>query len=170
MVAHEAAFVHGFLEGFGLRELPVACWRGVPPIASGLRGILMYAKVGIRIERWFAQNKPSELPEHAASTKFTRDLLDAVRSLGWSVPEPQYIHQDESVSGSLSGSRIAEGLERPAQLDTNSSSGVRVCLAAFWTIAWIFQEAFSGSEESLTPRRRPLSLIGPAAGQPVTIP
>lgn len=129
MVAHEAAFVHGFLEGFGLRELPVACWRGVPPIASGLRGILMYAKVGIRIERWFAQNKPSELPEHAASTKFTRDLLDAVRSLGWSVPEPQYIHQDKSVSIAqwLANCR---GAGRPAQLDTNSSSGVRVCLAA----------------------------------------
>jgi hypothetical protein len=32
MVTHEATSVHAFLEGFGLRDWPVGCWRGVPPI------------------------------------------------------------------------------------------------------------------------------------------
>jgi hypothetical protein len=129
MVAHEATTVHCFLEGFGLRERPVATWRGVPPIVSGIRMILSYAKVGLQVERWFAQNKLPETPDTAASIRFTRDVLDAARSLGSPLPEPEYVHQDDAVMIArwLADWRAAG---RPAQLDTNSSSGVRVCLAA----------------------------------------
>jgi len=129
MLMHDAAFVCSFLDGFGLHGLPIACWRGVPPITSGIRSILMYAKVGVSVERWFAQNKPSELPEAGASTEFTRQVLDGALSLGWSLPEPEYVHPDDSVLiARWLADRRAAG--QPAQLDTNSSSGVRVCLAA----------------------------------------
>jgi len=128
--AHEASSLHAFLEGFGLRERPVAAWRGVPPVVSGIKMILSYAKVGLKVERWFAQNKLPETPDTAASIQFTRDVLDAARSLGWPLPEPEYVHQDDAVTIArwLADCRAAG---RPAQLDTNSSSGVRVCLAAF---------------------------------------
>jgi hypothetical protein len=56
-------------------------------------------------------------------------VVDAARSLGWPLPEPEYVHQDDAViiARWLANWRVAG---RPAQLDTNSSSGVRVCLAA----------------------------------------
>jgi hypothetical protein len=129
MVTHEATSVHAFLEGFGLRERPVATWRGVPPIVSGMRMILSYAKLGLPVERWFAQNKLPETPDTAASIRFTRDVIEAARNVGWPLPEPEYVHQDDAVTIArwLADWRAAG---RPAQLDTNSSSGVRVCLAA----------------------------------------
>jgi hypothetical protein len=129
MVTHEATSVHGFLDGFGLREWPVACWRGVPPVISGIRMMLSYAKLGLPVERWFAQNKLPATPDTAASIRFTRDLLDATRGAGWPLPEPEYVHQDDAV---VIARWLADGRAagRPAQLDTNSSSGVRVCLAA----------------------------------------
>lgn len=127
---HEAATtVHAFREGFGLRERPIAAWRGVPPVNSGIKMILSYAKIGLKVERWFAQNKLPETPDAAASIQFTRDVLDAARSLGCPLPEPEYVHQDDAViiARWLADCRAAG---RPAQLDTNASSGVRLCLAA----------------------------------------
>src|SRR5262249_2932065 len=97
MVTYEAASVHGFIEGFGLQASPVACWRGVPPVASGIKMLLRYAKVGLPIQRWFSQNKLSDASDTAASRQFIRDVLDAARSLGWPLPEPQYVHQDNAV-------------------------------------------------------------------------
>ncbi len=129
LLAHEAAYLHCFLEGFDLRARPVAAWRGVPPISSGINMLLRYARLGLRVERWFAQNRLPEGPETAASIQLTRDLLDASRRLGWPLPAPEYVHQDDAVAIArwLAEQRAAG---RPAQLDTNASSGVRVCLAA----------------------------------------
>jgi hypothetical protein len=129
LITHEAISLHASLEGFGLRERPAATWRGVLPIVSGVRMILSYAKVGLTVERWFAQNKLPETPDTAASIQATRDILDAARSLGWPLPEPEYVHQDDAITIArwLADWRAAG---RAAQLDTNPSSGVRVCLAA----------------------------------------
>jgi hypothetical protein len=127
---HEAATtLIAFLDGFGLRERPVAAWRAVPPVTSAIKMLLSYAKIGLTVERWFAQNKLPETPDTAASIQFTRNLLDGARSLGWPLPEPEYVHQDDAVTIArwLADCR-ASG--RVAQLDTNTSSGVRVCLAA----------------------------------------
>jgi hypothetical protein len=129
MLTHEATSVHFYLEGFGLRDWPVACWRGVPPVISGVRMMLSYAKLGLPVERWFAQNKLPETPETAASVRFTRDLVEATCAVGSPLPEPEYVHQDDAVTIArwLADWRAAG---RAAHLDTNSSSGVRVCLAA----------------------------------------
>lgn len=129
LLAHEAAYVHHFLEGHALYGRPHAAWRGVPPISSGVNMLLRYAKLGLRVEKWFAQNKLPVEPGTLASRRFTRDLVRASRELGWWLPAPDYVHQDDAV-------RIARWLAKqraagtPAQLDTNASSGVRVCLAA----------------------------------------
>jgi hypothetical protein len=129
LLAHEAAYLHHFLEGFVLRARPVAAWRGVPPVASGINMLLRYARLGLRVERWFAQNRLPEGPDTAASIQFTRDLLDASRRLGWPLPAPEYVHQDDAVTiARWLAEQCAAG--RPVQLDTNASSGVRVCLAA----------------------------------------
>lgn len=81
------------------------------------------------MERWFAQNKLSKTPETEASLKFTRAVLASASRLGKPLPEPEYVHQDDAVTIArwLANWRAAG---RPAQLDTNSSSGVRICLAA----------------------------------------
>ena len=151
--AHEAATgVQAFLDGFGLRERPVAGWRAMPPVTSGIKMLLSYAKVGLTVERWFAQNKLPETPDTAASIQFTRSLLDGARSLGRPLPEPEYVHQDDAVTIArwLAGCRAAG---RVAQLDTNTSSAVRVCLAAL-DHGLDISEASSGLAASLTPRQR----------------
>jgi hypothetical protein len=128
-ITHRATSEFAFLEGFGLLERPVAAWRGVPPVVSGIRMILSCAKIGLTVERWFAQNKLPETPHTAASIQWIRDLLDAARSLGSPLPEPEYVRQDDAIiiARWLADWRAAG---RPAQLDTNPSSAVRVCLAA----------------------------------------
>ena len=141
---------------------------GVPPVVSGITVLLRYAKVGLPVQRWFAQNKLPEVPDTAESRRFTRDVLDAARSLGWPLPEPEYMHQDDAVviARWLADCRAAG---QPAQLDTNPSSGVRVCLAAL-DHGLDISGASSGWEVSPTLRRRPPSFNGPAAALPAITP
>jgi hypothetical protein len=111
--------------------------------------VLRCAKIGQPVERWFAQNKLPETQDTAASRQFTREVLDAAPNLGWPLPEPQYVHQDDAVviARWLAHCR-AEG--RPAQLDTNSSSRVRVCLVVPLPA---MQSAFQGRTEHLCSQR-----------------
>ncbi len=128
LLEHEAAYLHHFLAGYDLRQRPVAAWRGVPPVSSGVKLLLRYAKLGLRIERWFAQNRLQECGD-TQFMGFTRELVQVSRSLGWWLPEPEYVHQDDAViiARWLADKRAAG---TPPQLDTNASSGVRLCLAA----------------------------------------
>ena len=129
--------------------------------------VLSYAKVGLKVERWFAQNKLPETPDAAASIHFTRDVLDAARSLGWPLPEPEYVHQDDAgtIGRWLADCRAAG---RPAQLDTNASSGVRICLAALDHGLDISGSFFRLGGEPYTEQRL-RSFTGPAAGLPAII-
>jgi hypothetical protein len=151
LIAHEAAYIYQYLEGFGLRQRPVACWRAAPPISSGMKMVLHYAKLGLSVERWFAQNRLPEDPD-STSTKFTHEVLAAAQDLGWPLPEPEYVHQDDAVTiARWLAERRAAG--RPAHLDTNASSGVRLCLAALEHGVDISGSFFRLGSEPYTPAK-----------------
>ncbi len=129
LLGHESAYAAQYMRAFSLTDRPLACWRGVPPVSSGINLLLRYARIGKHVSRWFAQNevpRTADTLEHHATTLA---VLRAGRRADWPMPVPQYVHQDDAV-------RIARWLAEikrdgePAHLDTNASSGIRICIAA----------------------------------------
>jgi hypothetical protein len=138
MLMHETTSTHMYLEGFKLRERPVACWRGIPPIVSGIKMQLGYAKLGINVERWFAQNKLSKTPETEASLQFTRAVLASASRY----PNPN-TSTKTTPSRLLAGWRIgAQPVGRPNSIPTQVP-GFGYALPRS-TMAWIFRAASSG--------------------------
>jgi hypothetical protein len=127
--ALDAAYLRVWHDALGLGERPMAIWRGVPPVQSGIGRVLQRAGAGLRVDRWFAQNRLAVRAETLRHLLFTWVTVLGARACGFAFPRPEYVHQDDAV-------RIAQWLARrrlegtPAELDTNASSGVRVCLAA----------------------------------------
>ena len=129
LLTHEAAYFHYLLVAFDLSEMPIGAWHEVPPVAAGMKLVLRYAKLGKSVERWFAQSKLSSSPGDLKFAIFTNYTVYVGRILGKGLPVPEYVPLEEA-------SKVAHWLSikkengKPATLDTNPSSGVRVCLAA----------------------------------------
>lgn len=129
LLAHDA-LVHGlFLHAADLLRSPMAIWRSVPPGSAGLKRCLMHAKLGLRMERWFTQNKWGLRSGSPKSFLFTAGAVYGSRLLGNPLPVPEYTPLAEA-------GRVARWLAAkrqdgsPAHLDTNVSSAIRVCQAA----------------------------------------
>ena len=129
LLAHEAAYHQQFLTAFDLENRPIAAWRPVPLISTGMTTVLRYTKLGNTVERWFS---PTKLECSATDWKyflFTHYTIRCGRLLGSALPSPEYVPLAETV-------RVARWLAEktaagtPALLDTSASMGVRVCLAA----------------------------------------
>ncbi|HWP92022.1 MAG TPA: hypothetical protein VNN20_07485 [Thermodesulfobacteriota bacterium] len=129
LLTHEAAYFHHILAAFGLAETPIGAWHEVPPVAAGMKLLLRYARLGKSVERWFAQSKLSSSPKDLKFAIFTNYTLYTSRILGRQLPVPEYVPLEEAskVAHWLS---FKKGNGKPATLDTNPSSAVRVCLAA----------------------------------------
>jgi len=129
LLTHEAAYFYHFLTAFDLASMPIAIWRAVPPVAAGMKLVLRYAKLGKPVEKWFAQSK---LMLHQGGLKFflfTIYSIYASRFWGTPLPMPQYANQADALKvAHWLATKVEKGT--PAILDTNASSGVRVCLAA----------------------------------------
>ena len=129
LLAHEAAYVQHFLKSFDLTHRPIVSWRPVPLATSGMKLLLRYAKLGKPVAKWFAQNR---LEFTAADWKyfaFTHYTLAASRLCATPMPYPEFTPTTDSacVAQWLAAAKAAGA---PAVLDTNASSGVRVCQAA----------------------------------------
>jgi hypothetical protein len=128
LLACEAGYHALFLEAFGVQGRPYAVWRPAPPGAAGLKNVLWQAKLGRPVERWFSQ--------HAARTgldgfvpAMTPFALRAARALGSPLPVPEHVPLDQAgIVARWLAAKVSEG--RPAVLDTNASSAVRVGAAA----------------------------------------
>jgi hypothetical protein len=100
------------------------------PYGAGVNAVLRCAKLGRPVERWFSQSPVPSLFgagwQHGALTRY---LLAALRWHETAVPWPEHVPltEAERVAGLLARLK-AEG--RPALVNTNASSGTRVCLAA----------------------------------------
>lgn len=129
LLAHEAAYVHHFLEAFNLERRPVATWREVPPVTAGMKLLLRYAKLGRPVEKWFAQSELSLESKALKFNLFTKYTIYAGRVLGRPLPSPEHVPLEEAhvVARWLAAKK---GDSTPALLDSQASSGVRVCIAA----------------------------------------
>ncbi|MDH3690672.1 MAG: hypothetical protein OEU36_14580 [Gammaproteobacteria bacterium] len=118
-----------FLEGSGVRQRPVGLWRPLSPGSVGLEKVFVYTKIGMPPERWFSQT-PTKLNRESWPYHGLRAYMTVTaRRWGLRQPKLEYIPLDQAV-------RVAQWLAKknaqgqPAYMDTNVSSGARVCLAA----------------------------------------
>lgn len=153
--AQNAAYEYHFLSSFDLLGRPVALWYPTPPHTVGLGLLFQYAKLGLGIERWFSQTRPSYLSRAWKHALVMAYALRASRLYGHAVVAPEHVPLSEA-------SRIAEWLAEkrgkgtPALLHTNSASGVRVCMAAKASGLDISGTLFRLGSEPLTPGRAQL--------------
>ena len=129
LLTHEAAYLHYFLAAFDLEERSIGAWHEVPPVAAGMKLVLRYFKLGKSVERWFAQSRLGLRPGDLKFFIFTKYTIYASGILGKQLPVPEYVPLEEA-SKVAHWLAIKKGNGKPATLDTNPSSGVRVCLAA----------------------------------------
>lgn len=132
LLTHEAAYFSEYLYAFGLTGRPRGAWREIPPVAAGMKLVLRFAKLGMPVEKWFSQSLLSFSLKNLKFYIFTEYSILASRVFGNPLPPPEYVPLG-------SARKIAEWLGRkkrdgtPAVMDTNVSSGVRLCLAAMET-------------------------------------
>jgi hypothetical protein len=128
-IEHEAADDRQYLEAFGLLDRPMALWRPVPPGSAGMKAVLRRAKLGLRVDRWFTQSRPSLGSGGWKYAPVTYGAVLSGRLWGRGTPLPEYVPLPEA-------GRVARWLAEmtaagtPALLDTIASSGVRACRAA----------------------------------------
>lgn len=128
MVAQDAASHGVFLQSFGLVDSPLVLWRPQAPAPAGTKKVLMQSKLGLPSFRWFSQNKITAWNNPKAFV-FARWMIMESRRFGAPIPVPEYLPLAEA-------GRVAEllvdlaGRGTPGHVDTNVSSGLRVCLAA----------------------------------------
>jgi len=126
---HEAAAHALFLSTFDIEGRPMALWRPRPPGLAGVLSALNHAKLGKKAERWFAQNKVTFRPGNLKYLFFTNFIVHSSRMRLKALPVPENVPVAHAV-------RVARWLQAkceqatPALLDTNVSSGIRVCQAA----------------------------------------
>jgi hypothetical protein len=163
LLENDAAYHALFLEAFGLRDRPMGLWRPVPPGLAGWQIALRHAKVGRPVERWFSHNAVDW-------TQLTFVLaIYGGRLWGAPLPVPQHVPLDRA-------GRVAEWLSDrrragvPALLDTNASSGVRICLAALERGLDISGTVFSLGGEPYTPAKAAIiTRTGSAVAAPYTM-
>ena len=107
----------------------MAVWRPVPPDNSGIKKLLLQAKLSKRVDRWFNHTPLGASAGQLKYYLFTRQTLAGFRLFGKKQAAPEYTPFGSEI-------RIAEWLHRqvkagaPAQLDAIAGGAVRVCLAA----------------------------------------
>ena len=129
LFAHEAGHSALFLRAFGLEGRPIGVWSPVPPGHAGINNVLRVAKLGRPPVRWFSHYRPGPRAASLKYAAFTGYAVYASRLVGRPLPRPEYTPLDRAshVAGWLAAMR-ARG--SPPVLETNASSGVRVCQAA----------------------------------------
>ncbi len=127
LLEHEALYHAGFYEAHGANSWRAGLWLPAPPGAVGIKSVLIRAKLGAPVARWFSQIRPDRVGvKHRAFAAATR----AVASVnGWKFPRPEY-------TPAADASRVAAWLaEQRANgpgviLLTTPSAAVRTCSAA----------------------------------------
>ncbi len=129
LLAHEAAQHRVFLESFGLVDAPYGNWHPVPPGHAGMKAHLRHAKLGLRAERWFSQNRLSWRPAELKYRFFTQYAVRGSRLWGKPLPAPEHVPLDRAaVVARWLADRAGAGT--PAVIETTWSSAVRACIAA----------------------------------------
>lgn len=127
--ARSAIYDHLLFETHGLLERPYVLWQPTLPYGAGVNALLRYAKLGRRVDRWFSQHRTPGLGDGWQHGLLTRYILWAARVRGESLPRPQHVPlaEAERIAAYLA-TLAARGT--PALVNSNASSGTRICLAA----------------------------------------
>jgi hypothetical protein len=129
LLTHDAACHFHHMQSVGALDRPFGVWRSVPPDNSGMKKILMNARLGLPTERWFAQAPLQAGHGQFKFFFFTWQTIAICRLFGREQAAPEHVPMPEAI-------RVAEWLAdckrrgRPGYLDTMSSCAVRVCQAA----------------------------------------
>jgi hypothetical protein len=128
-IAEEAAAHALFLQAFELWDRPMGLWRPLPPGVAGLMNALRQTRAGRRVSRWFTQNSAGWDRGTWKNTAVGKFLVAVSQLCGKPLPTPVHVpvYQAQRVAQWLAARRRSAV---PAWLDTNASSGVRVCQAA----------------------------------------
>lgn len=129
LLAHDAACFQGYTDAWGLAERPFVVWRPVPPDNSGIKKVLIRAKLGAPVERWFSQNALSWRAGHARYAAFTWFTAMTARLSGFRFPLPEHVPFDQAeVVARWVSAQVGAG--QPPHVDTIVSSAVRVAMVA----------------------------------------
>jgi hypothetical protein len=129
LLTHEAAYHYLSVECLGLAGRPVAIWYGVPPVVNGMKHALRNVKIGHPIEKWFSQGRLILRPRTLKYFIFANYAIYGSRLCGRPFPAPEYTPLEEASKVALWLVAKKEA-GTPAEIHTNPSSGVRICLAA----------------------------------------
>ena len=128
MLRQESCYDTVTFRDFDLDGRPRAMWRPAPPGSAGVKIALRLAHIGRPLDRWFTQN-PIGSAREWRHWLFTTSTAAASRAAGVPLPLPQHVPISRADIVAL---WLAECVTRgrPALLETNSASAVRICGAA----------------------------------------
>ncbi|HEX6014598.1 MAG TPA: hypothetical protein VFY87_22960, partial [Geminicoccaceae bacterium] len=148
----DAAYQHFQLDMFGLYGRPLFVWCSAAPALSGMSEVLRCAKLGFAPRRWFAQAVPSLRDRSWRHAALTHCVRLAARASGRPIPAPERLRLDEAGVAAEALAACRRAGERPV-LRANSSTAVRVCLAALEKGLDISGTALRVSAEPFTPAK-----------------
>ena len=126
----EAAQFSLFCNALGLTRRPAAVWYPAPPGFAGLGAVLVMAKLGRRVDRWFSQTGLRARASAARDVLLAGTALAAGRVWGHGrIPRPEHVPLDQPDTVAR---WLAEQVTRatPGMLLTYPSAAVRACSAA----------------------------------------
>lgn len=150
LITRDAAYVHHQLAMHGLYGRPLYVWCSAAPAFSGISEVLRCAKLGVEARRWFAQSVPSWRDRSWRHQLITSFVLLMARMQGQRIPAPEFMPLDQAKVVAEALAAACRAGERPV-LRANSSSAVRVCLAALEHDLDIAGTALRVSAEPFTP-------------------
>jgi hypothetical protein len=129
LLDRDAGYVHHQMDMFGLYGRPLFVWCSAAPALSGISEVLRCAKLGVVPQRWFAQSVPSLRDRSWRHALLTGYVIRAARANGRPIPAPETLPLGDAW---VAAEALAEARRRGEQpvLRANSSTAVRVCLAA----------------------------------------
>ena len=150
--AQDAVYDYFFLQSHDLMNRPHALWRPTPPWGAGIKALLSRAKLGMVVDKWFAQNDWKPTLRNWKHSLMTAFAVYGGRLMGHALAAPEHVHLQDAW-------RVARWLAdqkrhgRAAWLNTNAASGVRVCMAAMEKNIDISKTLFRFGGEPLTPAK-----------------
>jgi len=126
---HETAHDAIFIEAFNLFGRPMLLWRPGPPGSAGINISLRRSKLGQPVQRWFSQTPVNFGKDDTKYRLFLWMAVYASRFYGRAVPQPEYVPLEQAIQVAQ-WLAAQKALGKPAILDTNVGSAIRVCLAA----------------------------------------
>ncbi len=129
-VAVQALELAVFFSAHGLWQKAHALYDAILPAGSGLRNLMMNAKLGVETERWFARTVP---PKSSAGAWYnylaTQFIVALARRHGARFPRPEFVDiGDLSAIVRWVASKRAQG--RGCSIKTTASNAARVAQAA----------------------------------------